>query len=104
MGNMDRADNPIDHKPLLLQNILFWENHFDPGVNMLKRPFHSPGYHTTLTAEAFPLVHPTYPSLLYALALLDCEIPAYSGRAFDVIRKVISLQDQNPKNDTNGIW
>ncbi|WP_169088079.1 hypothetical protein [Paenibacillus sp. PL91] len=101
---MDRTDNSIDHKPLLLGKIHNWEKHFDPEVNMLKLPFHSPGYHTTLTAEKFPLVHPTYPSILYALALLDSEEPSSRGRAFAVIRKVISLQDQNPSNDTYGIW
>lgn len=101
---MDRTDNPVDHKPLLLRKIHAWEECFDPEIDMLKLPFHSPGYHTTLTAADFPLVHPTYPSLLYALALLDSGVPEYSGRAFDVIRKVISQQDQDPGNDTYGIW
>jgi hypothetical protein len=104
MGYMDKTDNPIDHKPLLLGKIQYWEPFFDPEVNMLKLPFHSPGYHTTLTAEEFPLVHPTYPSLLYALALLDSGLLEYTGRAIDVIHKVISLQDQNPAHHTYGIW
>jgi len=101
---MDKTDNPIDHKPLLLGKIQYWEPFFDPEINLLKLPFHSPGYHTTLTAEEFPLVHPTYPSLLYALALLDSGLPDYTERAYDVMRKVISLQDQNPAHHTYGIW
>lgn len=103
-GIMDKIDDSIDHKQLLLQKICFWEKSFDPEICMLKLPFHSPGYHTTLTVEEHPLVHPTYPSLLYALALLDSDVPEYSRRAFDVIRKLISLQDQNPESDTYGIW
>lgn len=101
---MDKIDYPIDHKQLLLSKIHFWEECFNPEICMLKLPFHSPGYHTTLTAKEHPLVHPTYPSLLYALALLDSKMPEYSRRAFDVIRKLISLQDQNPESDTYGIW
>ncbi|OBZ13606.1 hypothetical protein [Bacillus sp. FJAT-26390] len=101
---MDKTDNPIDHKPLLLGKIQYWEPFFDPEENMLKLPFHSPGYHTTLTAVEFPLVHPTYPSLLYALALLDSGLLEYAERAFDTIDKVISLQDQNAAHHTYGIW
>lgn len=101
---MDKTNNPMDHKLLLLGKIHHWEPFFDPEVNMLELPFHSPGYHTTLTVEEFPLVHPTYPSLLYALALLDSGLPDYTTRAYEVIRKVISLQDQNPTHLTYGIW
>lgn len=101
---MDKIVDLIDHKQLLIRKINFWEKHFDPEICMLKLPFHSPGYHTTLTAKEHPLVHPTYPSLLYALALLDSEVPEYSGQAIDVIRMLITLQDQNPESDTYGIW
>ncbi|WP_373232766.1 hypothetical protein [Cohnella sp.] len=94
----------IDDKKLLLRKIVSQENDYDPHVNMLLRPFHSPGYHTTLTAEDHPLVHPTHQSLLYAVGLLNTEAPEYVQRACDVIKRLLTLQDRDPKRDTCGIW
>lgn len=94
----------IDHKELLLKKIVSQEKDYDPQVNMLLRPFHSPGYHTTLTAEDHPLVHPTHQSLLYAAGLLNTEAPEYVQRACDVIKRVLTLQDRDPTRDTYGIW
>jgi hypothetical protein len=94
----------IDHKELLLKKIVSQENDYDPQVNMLLRPFHSPGYHTTLTAEGHPLVHPTHQSLLYAVGLLNTEAPDYVQRACDVIKRLLTLQDRDPERDTYGIW
>lgn len=78
-----------------------WNERYDPEVCMIKEPFHSPGYHTTLKGG---WVHPTRSSLTYAVALLDSGIEEYRPRAMDILRKVISLQDQNPDSPTYGIW
>ncbi|MBC7319205.1 hypothetical protein H5T89_01035 [bacterium] len=78
-----------------------WNEKYDPDVCMVKEPFHSPGYHTTLKGG---WVHPTRSSLTYAVALLDSGIEDYRLRAIDILRKVISLQDQNPSSPTYGIW
>lgn len=94
----------IDHKELLWRKIVSQENDYDPHVNMLRRPFHTPGYHTTLTAEDYPLVHPTHQSLLYAVGLLNTEAPEYVQRACDVIKSLLTLQDRDPRQDTYGIW
>ncbi|HOL55699.1 MAG TPA: hypothetical protein PK699_07345, partial [bacterium] len=48
-----------------------WNEKYDPDVCMIKEPFHSPGYHTTLKGG---FVHPTRESLTYAVALLDSNI------------------------------
>jgi len=74
---------------------------YDPAEKMIRRPFSSPGYHTTLKAG---YVHPTRDSFNYAVALLDSGQPDRCKRAQDILRKVISLQDQNPKSRTYGIW
>jgi len=74
---------------------------YDPAEKMIRRPFSSPGYHTTLKAG---YVHPTRDSLNYAVALLDSGEPDRCERAQEILRKVISLQDQNPKSRTYGIW
>lgn len=93
-----------DDKKLLLRKIVSQENDYDPHVNMLRSPFHTPGYHTTLTAKDHPLVHPTHQSLLYAAGLLNTEAPEYVQRACDVIKRLLTLQDQDPERDTYGIW
>jgi hypothetical protein len=74
---------------------------YDPAEQMLREPFSSPGYHTTLTGG---FVHSTRSSLNYAVALLDTRDDALLPRAEAILRKVISLQDQNPTNTTCGIW
>ena len=78
-----------------------WNERYDPSICMIKEPFHSPGYHTTLKGG---WVHPTRSSLTYAVALLDSGIEEYRLRAIDILNKVISLQDQNPDSPTYGIW
>lgn len=74
---------------------------YDPAARMLREPFHSPGYHTTLKGG---FVHGTRASLVYAVALLDTGDEALRMRAEDVLRAVIPLQDQNPESKTYGIW
>lgn len=101
MGN---KANALDHEALLLKKIASQESSFDPDAGMLRLPFSSPGYHTKLTKETHPTVHPTYPSLAYALGLLNTGISAYEERASAIIERVIALQDRDPGNDTYGIW
>lgn len=74
---------------------------YDPEARMLRSALSSPGYHTTLTSG---LVHSTRSSLEYAVALLDTGDPQLLGRACDILRTVIALQDQDPKSRTYGIW
>jgi hypothetical protein len=77
------------------------DSRYDPAEKMIGRPFSSPGYHTTLKGGS---VHPTRDSLSYAVALLDSGEADRLNRAEDILRRVISLQDQNPKSRTYGIW
>lgn len=74
---------------------------YDPRVKMLREPFHSPGYHTTLTGG---FVHSTRSALTYAVALLDTGDEKLLHRAEDILQKVTSLQDQDPSSRTYGIW
>ncbi|MBW3623999.1 MAG: hypothetical protein KY468_11380 [Armatimonadetes bacterium] len=74
---------------------------YDPEERMIRRPFSSPGYHTTLTGG---FVHPTRESLNYAVALLDTGDPELERRAEAILRRVIALQDPNPESKTYGIW
>ena len=77
------------------------DKQYDAKEKMLRRPFASPGYHTTLKGGA---VHPTRESLAYAVALLDSGDRKRQARAEEILRRVIALQDQDPDSKTYGIW
>ncbi len=74
---------------------------YDPAEQMLRTPYSSPGYHTTLKGG---FVHGTRNALEYAVALLDSGDTERLKRAEQVLRRVISLQDQEPNGPTYGIW
>ena len=74
---------------------------YDPAEQMLRRPFSSPGYHTTLTGG---FVHSTKDSLSYAVGLLDTGRDHDRDRALAIIRRVVALQDRDPASKTYGIW
>lgn len=75
---------------------------FDPFAKMLvASAANGPGYHSTLKAGD---VHATRPSLAYAVALLDTGIAWRIARAKEILRSVISLQDQVPTSKTYGLW
>ena len=74
---------------------------YDLGEQMLRTPYSSPGYHTTLKGG---FVHGTRDTLDYAVALLDSGDPDRLKRAEQVLGRVIALQDQDPNSRTYGIW
>jgi len=78
-----------------------WNGQYDAAEQMVRRPFSSPGYHTTLKGG---FVHPTRDSLNYALGLLDTGRPADLARATAIIGRVVGLQDVDPARKTYGIW
>ncbi|RKN79209.1 hypothetical protein [Paenibacillus ginsengarvi] len=94
--------SPIDHERLLVERVRDWEPQYNPETKLLRVPFSSPGYHTTLKDVDY--VHGTYINLIYALALLDTELPEYEQRAFDIIETIIALQDTDRSRSTFGIW
>jgi hypothetical protein len=88
-------------KDAFLKALAQQDERYDPAEHMIRRPFSSPGYHTTLKGG---YVHPPRDSLNYAVALLDSGEPDRLERAGKILRRVISLQDQNPNSRTYGIW
>jgi len=79
-----------------------YDDFYDPAACMIRLPFESPGYHSRVPSGT--LVHPTNPSLCYALDLLYRGDQASDERAVAIMRKVIPLQDQDPLSRTYGIW
>ncbi len=88
-------------KDAFLKTLSRQDERYDPAERMIRRPFSSPGYHTTLKGG---YVHPTRDSLNYAVALLDSGQPDRLERAELILRRVIALQDQDPDRRTYGIW
>jgi hypothetical protein len=84
-----------------LQALETQDQNYDAGEQMLRTPYSSPGYHTTLTGG---FVHGTRNTLDYAVALLDSGDADRLARAEQVLRRVIALQDQDPNSRTYGIW
>ncbi|MGB8355731.1 MAG: hypothetical protein WCD79_17660, partial [Chthoniobacteraceae bacterium] len=78
------------------------EGNYSSKDRMLGLVHKSPGYHTNVPNGEW--VHPTRDALGYAVALLEEGSPARVNRACDIIRKVISLQDQDTASPTYGIW
>jgi len=87
---------------LLRKQIASNELNYNAEIHMLRSPFSSPGYHTTIKEADF--IHSTNNSLIYALGLLDTEMVQYEQRAFDILKQVISLQDRDRSRNTFGIW
>jgi hypothetical protein len=88
-------------KQILLKLIEKEAPDFDAKENMVLEQLPVYQYHTDATGAKF---HHIRSSFQYALALLNSGERSYRNRAFDVIRKTLNLQDQDPKSPTCGVW
>jgi len=85
----------------LERSLASWHSQYDEAARMPRRPFSSPGYHTTLQGG---FVHATRDALNYALGLLDTGRPEHLPRATAILERVVALQDTDPASRTYGIW
>lgn len=90
----------IKNHPEFIRQLAKMNEAYDEDIKMYRHKLSSPGYHTTIT-EGF--VHGTREALRHALLLLNEGSAESAKRASDIIEATISLQDQNPENDTYGI-
>lgn len=88
--------------PFLKKELEPKHENYNEQIKMLRTPFTSPGYHTTL--KNVDHAYPIRESLDYALAILDCREEKHYDRALDILRNVLSLQDHDPDSPTFGIW
>ena len=89
-------------KQTLAESLEGTHKKYDPQEKMLTRELKNHyQYHTDATDG---ILHETRGSMKYAVDLLDTGDPQYEQRAFDIIRKTISLQDTVRANKTHGIW
>ncbi|MCU6707830.1 hypothetical protein M6D81_03820 [Paenibacillus sp. J5C_2022] len=87
---------------MLLRTIRAKEADYNEEICMLRSPFNSPGYHTTI--KKADSIHSTLLSLVYALGLLDTKQTQYEQRACDIMERVIAMQDTDRSRSTFGIW
>ncbi|MCF7973787.1 MAG: hypothetical protein K9N55_08235 [Phycisphaerae bacterium] len=74
---------------------------YDPEEALITRTLSGYNYHTDAQSG---VMHELRGSFSYAVALLDLGDEAYTQRAFDILKKGMSLQDKDPASRTCGIW
>ena len=74
---------------------------YDEKEKMLTRTLTAWNYHTDAQSGTF---HEVRSSFSYAAGLLDIDDYNYKQRAFDIIKKTISLQDTVTTSRTCGVW
>lgn len=75
---------------------------FDPTMNLLQEPAHTPGYHTRIADGT--LAHDIRKSMDYALLCLEDGSADRVARAHAVIDAVLQLQVKDPLDKHFGIW
>lgn len=94
--------HPRSGDATLMSFLDYYDVRYDADAGMLRVEFSTPGYHSAL-ATGSP-VHPTRESLIYALALLQRNGDGDAGRAAEIVRTVLDLQDTDAASDTCGVW
>jgi hypothetical protein len=74
---------------------------YDPEVKMIMKKLSGYNYHTDASSGLF---HEVRASFSYAVLLLDLGEEQYRERAFEVIAKTITLQDQDTTSKSCGVW
>lgn len=83
------------------QALLEYDEKFDEEKNLVKGTVGEHAYHTKLAGRK---VHDLRASLSYAAALLYGEIKEDIPKAEKIIKRILELQDTDPKSNTFGLW
>lgn len=90
-----------NEKEIIRTSIAPLHERYDADMKMLSRIISGYNYHTDATEGKF---HEVRASFSYAVSLLDLGDTNYTKRAFDIIEKTITLQDQDPASKSCGVW
>ena len=74
---------------------------YDPKEKMITSTLK--GFNFSIDAQS-GVFHDVRGSIWYAVSLLDLSDGQYTKRAFDIIDKTITLQDQDPNSKSCGVW
>ena len=88
-------------KQIVHESLKGLHERYDTEEKMLTKTLGGWNYHTDAQSGVF---HEVRTSFLYAVMLLDLGDEQYTQRAFDVIEKTITLQDQDPASRSCGVW
>lgn len=88
-------------KQILKASLEKLHGQYDEKEKMLTRKLTAWNYHTDAQSGTF---HEVRSSFSYAVGLLDLDDANYKQRAFDIIKKTISLQDTVTASRTCGVW
>ncbi len=92
--------NDID-KELFDRHMQYCDKQYDPEVRMLRLWRGANGYHSKLSEC---VVHAVRESLEYAYDLLRRDEAGDRARAYNILYRVLPLQDIDPSRNTYGIW
>lgn len=90
-----------DEKQIVADALIGMHEKYDPAGKMLTYTVNGYNYHTDASSGVF---HHVRSSFSYAVLLLDQGDEQYRQRAFDVIEKTITLQDQDTTSKSCGVW
>ncbi len=90
-------------KKAILKSLAQYESEYDANVSMIKQNYlyHTGTHKTNYRGHT---VHATRVAADYAVDLLDCGDSVMEKRAFDVLGKLLSLQDVRHNSSTHGLW
>ena len=90
-----------DEKIIVNESITGMHSRYDSSEKMLTKKLTGYNYHTDASSGVF---HEVRASFSYAVLLLDLGDERYTQRAFDLIGKTITLQDQDSTSKSCGVW
>ena len=90
-----------DEKKIVSESIAGMHARYDSTEMMLTKKLSGYNYHTDASSGVF---HEVRSSFSYAILLLDLSDDRYTQRAFDLIGKTITLQDQDKTSKSCGVW
>ncbi len=97
----ERVQLGPEEKQILKESLDKLHAKYDPDEKMITRELTGWNYSTDAQSG---IVHDVRGSFSYAVMLLDMGDDHYAQRAFDIIDKTISLQDQDPNSKSCGVW
>jgi hypothetical protein len=90
-----------NEKEILAGSLKSLHERYDPSEKMISKKISGYNYHTDATTGVF---HEVRGSFSYAVLLLDLGDKQFFQRAFEVIGKTISLQNQDTTSKSCGVW
>ena len=90
-----------EEKQIVRKSVEARNKSYDAEGKMLTTKLSEWNYHTDATEGTF---HDVRSSFYYAESLLDLDDIQYRQRAFDILEKLISLQDTDPNSKSCGVW